>query len=116
MRRLLHRLFVAEGFHAIEAGCMASARYLAGSNYPNLMILDTDLPDGHGIELISDIRSRSDMPILILTERDQEDERLAAFEVGADDYVESPLAAGSCLRGQRFNCGGRLRAPRWVAS
>ncbi len=76
---------------------MATARYLTGSKYPNAMILDTDLPDGHGIDLIADIRSRSDMPILILSERDHEEERLAAFEVGADDFVSKPFSSRELL-------------------
>ncbi len=97
MRRLLHRLLVAEGLHAIDASDMAAARDQAGSKYPNAMILDTDLPDGHGIDLIADIRSRSDMPILILTERDHEDDRLAAFEAGADDYVAKPFSSRELL-------------------
>ncbi|TAK94030.1 MAG: response regulator [Aquabacterium sp.] len=97
MRRLLHRLLVAEGLLAIDASDMAAARYQAGSKYPNAMILDTDLPDGRGIDLIADIRSRSDIPILILTERDHEEERLAAFEVGADDYVLKPFSSRELL-------------------
>ncbi len=97
MRRLLRRLMIDEGFNVIDAADMASARTLVCRRDPCALVLDPDLPDGDGIDLIVDIRSRSDLPILVLTERNHEEGRLEAFEVGADDYVAKPFSSRELL-------------------
>lgn len=113
LRRLLCRLISEEGFVVLDAGDIVSATGLVQTRYPDAVILDPDLPDGDGLALIREIRTRSDTPILILTERNQEDIKVAAFAAGADDYVVKPFGSRELLA--RIKVQLRHRANRLVA-
>ena len=87
---------------------MAQGLIEAGLRKPDLLILDLGLPDGNGIDLIRDLRGWSDVPVLILSARSQEADKIAALDAGADDYLTKPFGVGELLARVRAN----LRRPR----
>ena len=82
-----------EGFEPHVAGTAARALELADSLDPDLILLDLHLPDGDGRDVCRTIRARSGVPIIILTARGTETDRIVGLELGADDYVVGPSAA-----------------------
>jgi two-component system response regulator RegX3 len=82
-----------EGFEPRVAGTAAEALELAESTDPDLVLLDVMLPDGSGFDVCRELRARSRVPIIMLTARGDEADRVAGLEVGADDYVIKPFSA-----------------------
>jgi two-component system, OmpR family, response regulator RegX3 len=82
-----------EGFEPVIAGTAAEALELAGSHSPDLVLLDLGLPDGSGLDVCRELRSRSAVPIIMVTARGEETDRIVGLEVGADDYVVKPFSA-----------------------
>lgn len=85
---ILHR----EGFHNTDAvgSCHDALQYLS-CNKPNIAILDINLPDGDGFSLMQKIREQWDMPVLFLSARDEDNDRLLGLGLGADDYITKPF-------------------------
>ena len=81
-----------EGFHTLEAGDGDTARGLVEQEGPNLVVLDLMLPGTDGLELCRWIRARSDTPVIMLTARGEEADRIVGLELGADDYVTKPFS------------------------
>ncbi len=69
---------------------------LCYANNPDIVILDLGLPDIDGIEVIEHIRSYSDRPIIVVSARQEEGEKIKALDLGADDYVVKPFYMGNC--------------------
>jgi len=67
------------------------------SNHPNIILLDLGLPDVDGIEIIKSIRMISDVPILVVSARGQESEKISALDAGADDYITKPFHMGELM-------------------
>jgi two-component system, OmpR family, response regulator RegX3 len=82
-----------EGFEPVIAGTAAEALELASSRSPDLVLLDLGLPDGSGLDVCRELRSRSTVPIIMVTARGEETDRIVGLEVGADDYVVKPFSA-----------------------
>jgi two-component system response regulator RegX3 len=82
-----------EGFEPQVAGSAAEALELAESTDPDLVLLDVMLPDGSGFDVCRALRTRSGVPIIMLTARGDEADRVAGLEAGADDYVVKPFSA-----------------------
>jgi two-component system response regulator RegX3 len=82
-----------EGFEPVIAGTAAAALELAASRSPDLVLLDLMLPDGSGLDVCRELRSRSSVPIIMVTARGEEMDRVVGLEVGADDYVVKPFSA-----------------------
>ena len=82
-----------EGFSARVAGTAAEALEMAGSQAPDLVLLDIGLPDGSGLDVCRTLRQSSDVPVIMLTARGSEADRVAGLELGADDYVVKPFSA-----------------------
>jgi two-component system, OmpR family, response regulator RegX3 len=82
-----------EGFEPVIAGTAAEALELAASRSPDLVLLDLGLPDGSGLDVCRELRSRSTVPIIMVTARGEETDRVVGLEVGADDYVVKPFSA-----------------------
>jgi two-component system KDP operon response regulator KdpE len=97
LRRLLRTWLSAEGFRVIEADTAKRALIEAASHKPDLVILDLGLPDADGHEVVRGIRSWSSLPIVVLSARAEEQQKIAALDEGADDYVTKPFAAGELL-------------------
>ena len=94
IRRFVRVAVEEEGCQVAEAETMAQGLLEAGARQPDLLILDLGLPDGNGIDLIHDLRGWSDIPILILSARSQEHDKIDALDAGADDYLTKPFSVG----------------------
>ncbi len=94
IRRFVRAAVEEEGCQVAEAETMAQGLIEAGTRKPDLLILDLGLPDGNGIDLIRDLRSWSDVPVLILSARSQETDKIDALDAGADDYLTKPFSVG----------------------
>ena len=86
-----------EGFQAVVAGTARDGRTELDARSPDLVLLDVMLPDGDGRELLRDIRSRSKVPVVLLTARGEELDRVLGLELGADDYVTKPFSAAELV-------------------
>ena len=84
---------VREGFAPEVAGTLDEARLAYEREAPDLILLDVMLPDGDGRDLAREIRKTSDVPIVMLTARGEEIDRVLGLELGADDYVVKPFSA-----------------------
>jgi DNA-binding response OmpR family regulator len=82
-----------EGFNAAVAGTAAEAMETAASRDPDLVLLDIGLPDGSGLDVCRELRRDSQVPIIMLTARGAEADRVAGLELGADDYIVKPFSA-----------------------
>jgi DNA-binding response OmpR family regulator len=82
-----------EGFSTSVVGTAADALSAAARLSPNLVLLDIGLPDGSGFDVCRELRGRSSTPIIMLTARGEESDRVAGLELGADDYVVKPFSA-----------------------
>ncbi|UCV29709.1 two-component system response regulator KdpE [Ferribacterium limneticum] len=94
IRRFVRVAVEEEGCQVSEAETMAQGLLEAGARQPDLLILDLGLPDGNGIDLIRDLRGWSDVPVLILSARSQENDKIDALDAGADDYLTKPFSVG----------------------
>lgn len=94
IRRFVRMSLEREGFDVYEVGCVKRGLIEAGTRHPDLVILDLGLPDGDGVDLIRDLRSWSDVPVLVLSARTSEDDKIGALDAGADDYLVKPFSAG----------------------
>jgi len=88
---------VREGFETEVAASIADADAAFRRREPDLLLLDVMLPDGDGRDLCRQIRKSSDVPIIMLTARGQEVDRIVGLELGADDYVVKPFSAGELV-------------------
>ena len=82
-----------EGFDTRVAGTVADAIDQATSQLPDLVLLDVELPDGSGYDVARRLRERSKVPIIMLTARGEETDRIVGLELGADDYIVKPFSA-----------------------
>jgi DNA-binding response OmpR family regulator len=92
VREVIVRYLEREGFQTLEAGDGETARQAVESGAPNLVVLDVMLPGTDGLTLCRWIRSRSDLPVIMLTARGEEADRIVGLELGADDYVTKPFS------------------------
>ncbi|KKC31422.1 response regulator [Devosia psychrophila] len=97
IQRFLKPALIAAGFDVETAGTAAEAKRLAATRAPALIVLDLGLPDGDGKTVIETVRAFSSVPIIVLSARDQEIEKIAALDLGANDYVEKPFGIGELL-------------------
>jgi two-component system, OmpR family, response regulator RegX3 len=88
---------VREGFDPEVAPTLEAARTSFDRTAPDLILLDVMLPDGDGRDLCREIRKSSDVPIVMLTARGEEVDRIVGLELGADDYVVKPFSAGELV-------------------
>lgn len=109
IRRFVRAAVEEEGCRVVEAETMAQGLSEAGLRRPDLLILDLGLPDGNGIDLIRDVRGWSDVPILILSARSQEADKIDALDAGADDYLTKPFAVGELRARLRALLRRRIR-------
>ena len=100
-----------EGFEATAVGTVADARARFEREPPELMVLDVMLPDGDGRDLCRELRATSDVPIVLLTARGADADRIVGLELGADDYVVKPFSAGELVARIRAILRRAERAP-----
>jgi DNA-binding response OmpR family regulator len=92
VRDVVVRYLQRDGFTTLEAGDGDDARRLIETREPSLVVLDVMLPGTDGLELCRWIRGRSDLPVILLTARGEEADRIVGLELGADDYVTKPFS------------------------
>jgi two-component system KDP operon response regulator KdpE len=97
VQKVLRMMLESNGFRVVLSDNCARGARDARSHRPDVMIVDLGLPDHDGVELIQAIRTWSAVPILVLSARTAEAQRLAAFEAGADDYILKPFSAPELL-------------------
>ncbi|GAB3249685.1 response regulator transcription factor KdpE [Chitinimonas naiadis] len=97
IRRFLRSALEAEGFAVFEAETGQRGLIEAGTRQPALLIVDLGLPDMDGRDLIRDVRSWSAVPIVVLSAREREEDKVAALDAGADDYLVKPFGVPELL-------------------
>jgi two-component system KDP operon response regulator KdpE len=112
IQRFLRHSLAAAGYALIHAGTAAEGFRAVGELHPDIIVLDLGLPDLDGKAVIGQIRQTQQTPIIVLSARDQEAEKIAALDLGADDFVAKPFGIGELLARIRV-C---LRANRALAA
>ena len=110
IRRLLRVSLSAQGYHIIEAGSGEQALTRAATERPDLVILDLGLPDMDGQEVVRRLREWTQVPIIVLSVRDRENDKVRAFDEGADDYVTKPFGMSELMARIRAALRHRLQA------
>jgi two-component system KDP operon response regulator KdpE len=104
IRRFVRGALEQEGWQVHEAATLQRGLVEAGTRKPDLVILDLGLPDGDGVDFIGDLRAWSAVPVIVLSARVDEEEKIRALDRGADDYLTKPFGVGELL--------ARVRASR----
>ena len=110
IRRLLRVSLSAQGYHIIEAGSGEQALTRAATERPDLVILDLGLPDMDGQEVVRRLREWTQVPIIVLSVRDRENDKVRAFDEGADDYVTKPFGMSELMARIRAALRHRIQA------
>src|SRR6185295_18399571 len=97
MRRFLRAALVGHGYKLIEAETGAAGLTEAATRNPEVIILDLGLPDLDGLEVTRRLREWSRTPIIVISARGQEKDKVAALDAGADDYLTKPFGVGELL-------------------
>jgi two-component system KDP operon response regulator KdpE len=109
IRRFLKPSLTAHGFEVSEAATGAEALASAADNHPDVIILDLGLADMDGIDIVKQLREWTETPIVVLSVRNREADKIAALDAGADDFVEKPFAMGELLARLRAALRHKLR-------
>jgi two-component system KDP operon response regulator KdpE len=97
IRRFLRTSLTSEGYHVFEAETAKQGLIEASTRKPDLIILDLGLPDMDGLAVVRELRSWSSVPVIILSARSQENDKVSALDAGADDYLVKPFSVGELL-------------------
>ncbi len=97
IRKLLRVTLEGNSYHVIEAVNAQQGVSMAASERPELILLDLGLPDKNGLEVLREIREWSQVPIIVLTVQDSDEDKIAALDGGADDYVTKPFSIPELL-------------------
>lgn len=122
IRNLVATVLDTAGYQTVVAGCCADARTLYASYMPDLIILDLGLPDMDGMHLLDFVRQGSLTPIIVLSARADEADKITALDRGANDYITKPFSSGellarvrAALRNSRFSAdAGRLPGGKFM--
>src|SRR4051794_7877128 len=109
IRRFLRATLAAEGYVYYEALTAADGLVQFDARRPDLILLDLGLPDRDGVEVIRRVRESSQTPIVVLSARGEENDKIGALDLGADDYVAKPFGVGELLA--RIRAALRRAAP-----
>lgn len=122
IRGFITALLAANGYQALAAGTCSEAKILFSSFLPDLTILDLGLPDGDGTSFLQAVRQQSDVPVIVLSARSDERDKVEALDLGANDYVTKPFGSAellarvrSALRSTRQSMQGRLPGGKFQA-
>jgi two-component system KDP operon response regulator KdpE len=116
IRSVLRVLLEAENYRVVEATTARRADVEARSHKPDLLLVDLGLPDGDGIDVIKRVRAWSPVPVVVLSARTREAEKIAALDVGADDYVTKPFSAPELLARVRAALRRNVRGTERLAT
>ena len=101
MRRFIHASLTNHGYRVVEAERGGLALDLATSHNPDLVLLDLGLPDTDGFTVTTQLRTWTAVPIIVISARGQEDDKIRALDAGADDYLTKPFGTGELLARMR---------------
>jgi two-component system KDP operon response regulator KdpE len=101
IRHFLRTTLSTQGFHVCEATTGRDGLAQAAARTPDLIVLDLGLPDVNGLEVTRQLRAWTSIPIIVLSARNQEHDKVAALDLGADDYVTKPFGVGELLARMR---------------
>jgi two-component system KDP operon response regulator KdpE len=107
--RFLKPALEANDYELTSAGTAAEATKRIASDAPDIVVLDLGLPDGDGKDVIRKVREWSDVPIIVLSARDRETEKIEALDLGADDFVNKPFGVGELLARMRAALRHRMQ-------
>jgi len=107
--RFLKPALEANGYEMITAGAVTEAVKRIASESPDIVLLDLGLPDGDGKHVIRKAREWSDVPIIVLSAREREAEKIEALDLGADDYINKPFQVGELLARMRTALRHRMQ-------
>lgn len=93
LRNLLSHLLHLEGYKVLEAEDGVTALDVVATEHPDLVLLDVMLPARNGLDVLGELRRTSDVPVILVSARAEEDDRVAGLRLGADDYVTKPFSA-----------------------
>ncbi|MDE2342953.1 MAG: two-component system response regulator KdpE [Betaproteobacteria bacterium] len=110
IRRFVRMALEAEGCQVHEADSMKRGLIEAGTRKPDMVVLDLGLPDGDGVDLIRDLRTWSEIPIIVLSARTSEADKVEALDAGADDYLVKPFGTPELLARVRAQLRRRSQA------
>jgi two-component system, OmpR family, KDP operon response regulator KdpE len=110
IRRFVRAALETEDWRVFEAGTLKEGLAEAATRRPELVVLDLALPDGDGIELVRSMRAWSGSPILVLSARGDEKDKIEALDAGADDYLTKPFGIGELLARVRALARRRTRS------
>ncbi|HTT09168.1 MAG TPA: two-component system response regulator KdpE [Gammaproteobacteria bacterium] len=113
IRRFVRTALEAEGLSVFESETVKEGLIEAATRKPDLVILDLGLPDGNGLDFIRELRGWSDLPIIVLSARSEEADKIRALDQGADDYLVKPFSVGELLA--RIRAALRRRAAAGTA-
>ncbi len=97
IRRFVRAALEAEQWQVFEATTVKQGLIEAGTRRPDLVILDLGLPDGDGVDYLRDLRAWSQVPVIVLSARSDETDKIAALDAGADDYLTKPFGVGELM-------------------
>ena len=97
IRRFVRTALEAEGWQVFEASTVKQGLVEAGTRRPDLIVLDLGLPDGDGVDYLRDLRGWSTVPVIVLSARSDENDKIAALDAGADDYLTKPFGVGELM-------------------
>jgi two-component system KDP operon response regulator KdpE len=101
IRALMQSTLAVEGFDVTTAVSLSEAQAVLRHDPPDVLLLDLGLPDGDGAQLVREVRRTSAMPIIIVSARHQETQKIALLDEGADDYLTKPFSVGELLARMR---------------
>ncbi len=110
IRRFLRATLSSNGYQMIETAAGMDALRQIGLQNPDVVILDLGLPDIDGIEVLQRLREWSNTPVIVLSVRDRDRDKIAALDAGADDYLTKPFSAGELLARIRVALRHLIRA------
>jgi two-component system, OmpR family, KDP operon response regulator KdpE len=110
IRNVLRVLLESQGYRCVEAATAQRAEIEARTHKPDLLLVDLGLPDGDGLNVIRRVRGWSQVPIVVLSARTMEEQKIAALDAGADDYVTKPFSAPELLARLRAALRRNLRS------
>ena len=121
IQTIIETILESNGYQVITAGTCAEGQMMFRSYLPDLVILDLGLPDADGLEFISAVRSFSLIPVIILSARTLEKDKIIALDMGANDYITKPFGTGellarvrAALRNNRYGVSGAVPGERFV--
>ena len=107
--KFLRPALEANDYEIISAGTVTEAAKVIAAQSPDIVVLDLGLPDGDGKEVIKKVREWSDVPIVVLSARDRESEKIDALDIGADDFINKPFGVGELLARMRTALRHRMQ-------